>query len=255
MFKSLLAVLAVTLILPTASHAVLITVGASKDNTLYQDAAGGLSNGTGSTFFSGETGGGLIRRGLVEFDLSAIPAGSTIQSVTLNLFLVQAQSFPTDVSLHEVLAEWGEGTSNAGVRAGGGAGATTNDATWRHTFYGGSFWTNPGGDFDLAVSATTLVGAEGSTYHWLNTPALVADVQGWLDLPVTNHGWLLQGDESQSSTAKAFGTHESSDISVRPSLTVSYSPVPEPGAFGSVIGGIGMLLLIRRKYRVIPTRH
>ena len=77
------------LLFPLAAQGATITLGASQDNTLYQDTIGGLSNGAGPTFLMGKTGGGSIRRGLIEFDLSAIPAGSIIDSVSLNLFLVQ----------------------------------------------------------------------------------------------------------------------------------------------------------------------
>ena len=248
MCKALLITLAPALLLLTIeTQAAIISVGASKDNSLYQDDLGALSNGSGPTLFTGATGGGGIRRGLIEFDLSAIPAGSTIDSVTLDLFLVQAQSFPTDVGLHEVLAEWGQGTSSAGNRGGSGAGATLNDATWIHTFFNGGFWTNPGGDFVFTPSATTLVGGEGAPYRWLSTPALVADVQGWVNAPATNHGWLLQGDENQSTTAKAFATRENSNPAHRPSLTVTFSPVPEPGVLASVLWGLGMFVLIRRR--------
>ncbi len=247
MFKVLaIAVAVIFVLLPNKSCGVTIPIGASKDNSLYQDPFGALSNGSGPTFFAGATGGGGIRRGLIEFDLSAIPAGATIESVTLELFLVQAQAFATDVGLHEVLTEWGEGTSSAGNRAGGGAIAKANDATWLHTFFNVATWTNPGGDFATVASATTLVGAEGATYRWFSTPDLVADLQGWLDAPASNHGWLLRGDESQSGTAKAFGTRENSVIADRPLLTVTFSPVPEAGAFVSLLGGMGMLLFLRR---------
>jgi hypothetical protein len=141
------------LLLPLTASAATLTLGASKDNTLYEDVAGSLSNGAGPTLFVGKTGGGSIRRGVIEFDLSAIPAGSIIESVSLTLFLEQAQSFPTDVTLHELLSEWGEGTSSAGVRGGIGAGAAASDTTWLHTFFPGSLWTNAGGDFDPIASA------------------------------------------------------------------------------------------------------
>jgi hypothetical protein len=236
-------------LLPLSASAATLTLGASKDNTLYEDVAGTLSNGAGPALFVGKTGGGSIRRGLLEFDLSAIPSGSIVESVTLALFLEQAQSFPTDVTLHEVLSEWGEGTSSAGVRGGIGAGAAANDTTWLHTFFPGSMWMNTGGDFDPIASATLEVGAEGSTYTWPDMPSLVADVQGWIDAPASNHGWLLRGDESQTATAKAFATRESSAAIHRPTLTVTFTPVPEPHAVLSAIAGAA-LLVARRKRRV-----
>ena len=53
------------------------------DNTLFEDISGNLSNGAGDNFFVGTTNGGLIRRGLIAFDISSIPTGSTIDSASL----------------------------------------------------------------------------------------------------------------------------------------------------------------------------
>ena len=170
--------------------------------------------------------------------------------MAFSLYLVKAQSFPTSVTLHRILQNWGEGTSSAGNRAGGGADATAGDATWLHTFYATSLWNNPGGDFAGAVSAATIVGAQGSTYTWASTAALVSDVQGWVGNPNANFGWLLQGDETQGGTAKAFGTHDNSNAALRPALTVEYhiAAVPEPA---TACTGIALVLLavLRRERR------
>jgi len=50
------------------------------------------------------------------------------------------------IELHKLLADWGEGTSQATGEEGQGAPATPNDATWRHRFFDTIFWTNEGGD-------------------------------------------------------------------------------------------------------------
>jgi hypothetical protein len=70
-------------------------------------------------------------------------------------------------------------------------------------------------------------------------------VQGWIDAPASNHGWLLRGDESQTATAKAFGTREESTASHRPALTVTFMQVPEPAAAASFLGGLGLLASLR----------
>ena len=85
----------VFLISALQASAAIVTIGASKDNSPYDDPTGSLSNGAGPSFFSGTTAAGGIRRGLLEFDLGVIPSGSQIQSVTLVLHLVQAQAFAT----------------------------------------------------------------------------------------------------------------------------------------------------------------
>ena len=48
---------------------------------------------------------------------------------------------------------------------------------------------------------------------------MVADVQGWLDNPASNFGWLMLGDESTNLTAKRFDTRESTSP---PVLAITY---------------------------------
>src|SRR5437867_2966685 len=57
-----------------------ISLAPSADDTLYQDTTGQLSNGAGQHFYVGDTNqtANFIRRGAIKFDLSAVPAGSTI---------------------------------------------------------------------------------------------------------------------------------------------------------------------------------
>jgi hypothetical protein len=50
---------------------------------------------------------------------------------------------------------------------------------------------------------------------------MVADVQGWLDTPANNHGWILIGPEDVQS-AKRFGSRENSDVALRPALVLEF---------------------------------
>jgi hypothetical protein len=215
---------------PGLASADIININPSKDNTLYQyvEADGDRSNALGDHFFAGTTAEGEIRRGVVAFDIAGnIPAGSTITSVTLTMNMSRTISDARTVELHKLLADWGEGTSNANGQEGDGAPATTNDATWRHRFYDTIFWTMQGGDFSGTVSASQLVGDIGQ-YVW-SSVQMVADVQSWLDNPASNFGWLVLGDESTSPTSKRFDTRESTSP---PVLTIEYAsptPTPTPG--------------------------
>src|SRR5439155_6942286 len=66
--------------------AATVTLGASKDNTMFQSTTGDISNGAGPHLFIGTNDQGNERRALVAFDLAgAIPAGSTINAATLTL--------------------------------------------------------------------------------------------------------------------------------------------------------------------------
>lgn len=201
-----------------------ITIGAQKDNTLYESDTGDTSNGVGSYFFAGSTMNGDIRRGVIAFDIAGnIPAGSTINSVTLMLNLSRTMTGDETVALHRLLEDWGEGTSNADANEGMGAPATEGDATWIHTFFDTQLWTTAGGSFDSTVSGSTVVGAIGP-YSWGSTAQMVADVQGWLDDPSSNFGWILIGDEANTMTAKRFDSLQNSNAANRPMLTIDYNP-------------------------------
>jgi hypothetical protein len=218
----------------TIAGAETVTLEPSKDNTLYEDEAGSLSNGSGRHLFAGRVfsrAGGFARRALIAFDVgTALPAGAMITSAELRLTMSRSIVDAEDVSLHRVLADWGEGDSQASSEEGGGGPAADGDATWIHTFFDsggeGAKWTSAGGDFEPASSATTPVGFAG-IYTWGSTAAMVADVQAWLDQPQANFGWILIGNETFYPTAKRFDSRENEDAAVRPHLVIEYEP---PGA-------------------------
>jgi len=209
-----IACFASVLLFAGLSHADTVILQPSKDNTLFEpiqkDNLEDRSNGAGKSMFTGRTkdaenasGQIAVRRGVLAFDIAAsgIPAGSTIDSVELDLSCM-----------------------------GRGEAPETGDATWQHTFYDTQFWTPPGGDYDGTASATTPVGGQGG-YTWGSTSGMVADVQNWLDNPSQNFGWIVVGDESQIETAKQFGTRENTDDGGihKPELTVNYTPLQISG--------------------------
>ncbi len=199
-----------------------LTVGASKDNTLYENATGSLSNGAGNAFFAGTTDNGLIRRAVIDFDLSAIPAGSTVSSATLTLYMSRTRTQAENVALYRALADWGEGTSHASGEEGSGAAATTGDATWLHRFYPNTFWSVAGGDFVASPSATASVG-NTAFYSW-SSAGMTADVQAWVDSPASNFGWIIRGNEVNIKSSKRFESRQSATSTQRPVLTVVYTP-------------------------------
>ncbi len=200
-----------------------ITLAPIKDNSLFQSVDGGESNGAGSYLFAGRTDSSsdYLRRAAMEFDIAGnVPAGSIIQSATLTLTMSRTKVGAMTFNLHRLNSEWGEGTSNADAQEGGGIAATANDTTWTHTFYPGSFWATPGGDFSATVSGTASVGGNGS-YSWGSTAQMIADVQGWLNNPASNHGWILKGPEGLRS-AKRFNSRENTSAATRPALVIGF---------------------------------
>jgi hypothetical protein len=216
-------------------------VPASKDATLIERAAGDLASGSGPYVFAGRTSqsSGSVRRAVLAFDVADhVPAGATITGAVLNLHVSQTNAGPVLLGLHRVLSDWGEGASVA--PGGSGAPAEPGDATWLHTFFPATFWLHPGGDFTPAPSSSTTADQPGFI-TFPSTAPLVSDVQGWLDTPSTNRGWVLLGDESAPSTVKRLDSRENDDVSLRPILIVSFERKPgtacdDAGLAGKALG-------------------
>jgi hypothetical protein len=226
---------------PAGGDISTVVLAPAKDNTLF--STGTTSNGAGEFVFSGRTGGGIMQRAVIAFDVeSAVPAGARITGASLTLHLVQTSSGPQAHTLHRILADWGEGTSSSG--GGSGAPATPGDATWFHAFYPDQFWTDPGGDFSAIVSSTQTVGSAGAAYTWPSTPEMVAEVQSWLDSPGENFGWLLAGNEAEVQTAKKFASRESAQVELRPALTIEFDACPWDLDGNGDVGVPDLLLLL-----------
>ncbi len=205
----------------TSLHADTTTLSPTKDNTLYESNDGTLSNGGGFYLFAGTTAGNDKRRAVLHFDLSSIPAGSTVNSANLVLQMDKTIAGAATVNAHRLLADWGEAGSVGSRGEGGGGSAQTNDATWLHSFFSTTSWTSAGGDFTAAASASQTLSGTGS-YTWTSTQ-LNADVQAWIDSAANNFGWILIGDESKATTTKRFLSRNSNDASLRPQLVVDYT--------------------------------
>lgn len=210
------------LLVAPAAHAEQGVFHPVRDTTIYESATGAVSNGAGTGMFAGVAGNGLARRAFVAFDLASIPRGAVVTGVTLRLHMSMTHAIATPVVLRRALASWGEAGSVASQGQGGGAAAMPGDATWLHRFFDDTAWAAPGGDFSPSASASTIIGGFGA-YQW-QSPALVADVQVFVNFPQTNHGWALVGDETFAPSAKRFDTRESADPTVRPRLVVEFLP-------------------------------
>jgi len=211
---------------PAHAEGTEITLTPIKDNTLYEDASGGLSNGAGNRMFTGVTLQPDLRRALVAFDLSVIPPGNLIVEATLTLEQVMTISGAQTVSLHRVLTDWGEGDSVAPGQQGAGGPATPGDATWLHTYYDTDFWGSAGGDYVATPSASTLVDGFGQ-YTWSGAD-MATDVTDWVYDSSSNFGWIIVGNEGAPGSAKTFSTREASVG--QPTLTLVY--VPDTGCDG-----------------------
>lgn len=247
--------LASTLLGGAPGVAATVVVTPVKDNTLYEDLFGTSSNGAGRYLFAGRTDVGSIRRALIAFDVAAaVPPGSTVDSVTLTLAMSRTITGPSVVSLHRLLADWGEAGSRAPMGEGIGAPAEQGDATWIFSSFDTVLWSTPGGDFEPTASAERVVDGPG-TYSWGSTIELVADVQRWVDDPVSDFGWILLGDETTTS-AKRFDSRDHGEPGAVPRLTVVFTPDPTAIPTGGttsrsisilLLAGLATWVLLRRR--------
>lgn len=220
------ALLLSVLFLASAAHADVVTLEPAADATLLNEPQGLLANGAGPVMIVGRSAGSSsapVRRSLVRFDVaSALPAGAVVNSVALTLDNPSGNTGPFTVELHRVLASWSEGPSS--TTSGQGAPSQPGDVTWLHRDYPNVSWATPGGDFDTAVSTELLVDPLG-VHTWPSTPLAVADVQGWLDAPASNFGWLLKlSIETTPQSTKVFATREAATASERPRLVIDFDP-------------------------------
>src|SRR6185369_4812812 len=92
-----------------------VTLTAIKDNTLQMSSTGAKANGAGRYMFVGKTAESPslnLRRPVIQFDVSSIPAGSTVTEVYFTLYCSKAITTGM-VSAHRCLSSWNEGTAVA----------------------------------------------------------------------------------------------------------------------------------------------
>lgn len=243
-----------------AAGAEVLSFTPLRDTTIFADSDDTASS-AGEAAFAGMTASGLARRALFVFDLAAVPAGSRVVSAAFSISVDRAAGGEHSMTLHRLLADWGTGGSNGGTN-GGGTQALAGDATWSHRFFGDDArqWRDDdgalvaGGWFAGTASATAVVVGAGR-YTWTGGTGsvgttLAQDVQGWLDAPETNFGWILVGDESVSRSAKRFASSEASLADLRPTLRLEITPVPEPATWAMTLAGLAMFgAALRRSSR------
>src|SRR5947208_16913444 len=96
-YQALAALLLFAMVRSTG-FADTVVLSPQKDNTLYQDPKGFLSNGQGIYFFAGMTGANTLRRGLTVFNLTVIPTNAIITSATFSMFLSKTHGGSATIS-------------------------------------------------------------------------------------------------------------------------------------------------------------
>lgn len=228
---------------PFAAGAETVTLLPAADTTLMEISPDN-NFGSGGTFTAGGRSDGGRNRALLWFDIANnVPAGATINSVTLRVTVIAARGPNSIFDLHELLAPWNEG---AGADYGLGSPALPGEVTWNDRLAPDTSWLMAGGDFVNSPSASVFIGGQAN-YTFLSTSALVDDVQGWLNNPASNFGWLLRSEsENTPGTIRRFGSRQAGASA--PALTIEFTPIPEPGPVGLLgLGLVALAALARRR--------
>lgn len=137
-----------------------------------------------------------ISRSLIRFDLSAIPAGTSITSANLYLNLINSCDIgyrTHTVTLYRISSSWSASTVT---------------------------WSNKPGYAESHGSRSITAGSWG--YYSFDVTNLV---RGWINGSYANYGLMVRGPESSDSTSArlGFATVESSGTTSDPYLSITYT--------------------------------
>ncbi len=139
---------------------------------------------------------GKISRSLVRFDLSAIPAGTSISSARLYLYLTNSCDIGErthTATVYRITSSWSEGT-----------------VTW-----------NSSPTFAEAYGSRSI---PSRTWGWYNFDVTNL-VRGWVNGSFSNYGMMVRGPESSDTSGARLGfvTRESSGTTYDPYLSITYT--------------------------------
>jgi hypothetical protein len=134
------------------------------------------------------------RRGVLRFDLSAIPANASITSA--KLYLYETRQIPGQITyLYRVTTSWSE-----------------NTVTWNNP------WAATGGDFDKSIAFASFMPDHANCMVTLDITTLV---QRWVNRAYPNDGILLYSTGPNRSII--YISKENAITQQRPRLDVSYT--------------------------------
>lgn len=238
--KALLTASAATL-LASAASAVTLTFTPSADSIIRADTAGSNS-GSATEILTGHLATTQALRGVLAFNLAALPDNVTINSV--NLVLRQStedgsNNVAITLNLHLLTEAFVE-----------------NQVSWNNRATG-TAWTTTGGSFSSTVLSSASVHLRPTTalggsltlpidHTWSSTANFVSAVQSVADSTTSSIIGFLLKDSNESNAARElfkFYSKESTGTSaLAPQLIIDYSvaAIPEPSTAAALLGVVAL---------------
>lgn len=162
---------------------------------------------------------GAWDKGLIKFDISALPANVTITSAIMVLHNNSNPSSPPSMGANRSLVQWFEGN-----KAGATLGASEDGSTWNLRNNNGSVaWVGGVGGAagsDYASSATDSETINGPfDFFW----DVTTDVQGFYAGTFTNHGWWLVTPNVGGTSSPFISSDTTLAGQHRPKLIILYT--------------------------------
>jgi hypothetical protein len=172
---------------------------------------------------------GYLKHVFLKFDLSAIPAGSTIDSAVYHASANGAGQNNNDqpiINVYYVTKPWAEG-----------------EISWSE-YSSGNAWANAGGDAEglndpPGSPAVTIDLPAVGVWTWFDITEFKPLIQAWVDGTKPNYGLLMKyASEDPWAAFQWCGSEAHEEGSgyqhVAPTMTINYTPIPEPGAMALV---------------------
>lgn len=243
--------------MPAAAYAANVSLTAVADTVVFhRDGSYAYNNtnyGTENQLDSSQFGAGIWALSYIRFDLSAIPAGSTIDSAVFQVTKGSTANIASFAVVRSDAITTGRFGSYGLLDVAG-----NTDQTWEETVLTGDGLgaelvqgNNPQFDsatrtIDLNLATETLLSS--STVVEVSGALVTQFVQNRLDAS-TNMGlatFIVDYMEDAGSGARGYSFLSREVGAGAPTLTVTYT-VPEPHT--ALLGGLGLLALLRRRSR------
>jgi hypothetical protein len=259
-FRSIAGIIAFVGFSVTSSAATVIFQEGVSPTAVYghlgQDIRGSGAINTASDMLIGYQSGGVLQiRSVLAFDLSSIPAGSTLDSITLTLTVNNTGNGTISglgaIEIHEIIPN--------GVAANNMVENQVSFSLWKT----GSSWTTAGGDFGGVLASAVVIDGDADNSFDNGEKATFASSAAWLvaaqsafdtgqPLELILFSPTAEGTTGASNFAR-FGSDGAGTAANRPQLTINYTPVPEPSS-AALLGFTSVALLTRRLRRSASSR-